>query len=370
MKKGPEKNTRKKAAGYLVVFLSFMFLFTMISRGIYAYQMPRVAIGQASTKSIFHTIRVQGEIEAAREAAVVLMEGVRIREICVKTGEKVEPGRQLLRLDRSDLENIAEGLYEKIRVSEARIAAWKGSVREKSSLMEEEYALAHVQARYNACQQLLKKKGRIESTWNGYITQICVKVGDRTPDSAVILYADVSSNPDKEKNTDDAAAAHRWDFTAELTQEQADVIKAGDIVSLQFQNGRIKEEDRPITTVRKTGGETYEAVAAVTADGLSPGDSGTLEMSSQSGTYACCVPLSAIYSDGNKDYVLLIRDTDTILGTELSVVRKDVIVVDKNESMAALKDDSLGAEDRIVVSSNKTVEPGDKVRLFEEGDQG
>lgn len=352
------KCTRKKAAKYLAAFLLFMLLCTAVSRGIYAYRMPRVEIGQAASKSIFHTMYAEGSIEAAKETAVVLMEGIRIREICVKEGEKVEPDSALLYLDEPDLRNLTEVLNEKIAVAEEKAAALnRSSPADKSSVMEAAYALAHFKEQYAAYQQLLKNKGRIESGLDGYIIDIFVQAGGRTPDSAAMLLADCSDDSNK------------WNFKAALTKEQADAIKPGGTVNLQFQNGRIKEEGCLVSAVRRTEEGTYEAVVTVTETGLSLGETGTLELTSQSGQYACCVPRSAVYSDGSKDYVLLIRETDTILGTELSAVRRDVVILDQNEGTAALQEDSLGAEDLFVVYADRAVSSGSKVRLFEEDDK-
>ena len=80
------------------------------------------------------------------------------------------------------------------------------------------------------------------------------------------------------------------------------------------------------------------------------------------------MPLTALYTDQNKDYVLLIRETNTILGTELSAVKREVTVKDKSDSVAALNEDALGAEDLFIVHTSKAVAPGDKVRLLEEED--
>jgi len=363
------RSTREKAAKNLAVFLLFMLLCTMISRGIYAYRMPRVAVGQASSKTISHTLCVEGSIEPARETAVVLAEGIRIREICVKAGGKVEADTTLLYLDEADLKKQMEGSYEKIRVKEEKIAAMgRSNSADQSSLMEEQYALVHLREQYDAYQKLWKKKGRIESGADGYVTEVLVKAGDRTPDSAAMLLAVGADASAGQGETGHSGVSGQWIFRAELTEEQAGKIQAGDRVRLQFQEGRIQEDHCPVAAVRRTGKGTYEADISVTEKDLSPGEKGTMELTSQSGQYLCCVPLSALYSDGNKSYVLLIRETETILGTELSVVRRDVAVEDRDESTAALADGMLGAEEQFVVYADKEASSGDKVRLFEEED--
>ena len=153
------------------------------------------------------------------------------------------------------------------------------------------------------------------------------------------------------------------------TESQTEYIKVGDMVTLNFQNGKVKEENCQVKAINKTEEETYEAIVEVAETEVSLGETGVLEVTNQTEPYSCCIPLSALYSDNQKDYILLIRETATIMGTELSVVKKEVTIQDKNESEAALEDSSLGEEDRFVVYASKAVAPGDKVRLLEEEDE-
>ena len=55
-----------------------------------------------------------------------------------------------------------------------------------------------------------------------------------------------------------------------------------------------------------------------------------------------------------------------MLGTELTGRRVDVTVEDKNEQYAALKDGVLTPEQKVIQSSDRSVEPGGRIRLAEE----
>lgn len=219
--------------------------------------------------------------------------------------------------------------------------------------MEGKNAIEQLRKQREGFQKLLDSKGKVVSETDGYVTECCVKAGDRTADSAAILLADGSRG---------------WNFRAVLTEEQTQLLSTGDTVTLTFQNGKVKEEDCVISAIRPTEDGTYEAVATASGKDHFLGETGSLERTDKSRQFSCCVPLSALYSDNNKDYVLLMREVDTILGTEWSVVKKEVTVVDQNESDAALEDGSLQEEDEIVVFASKAVAPGDKVRLVESGE--
>ncbi|MCI8918015.1 MAG: hypothetical protein HFH29_04460 [Eubacterium sp.] len=489
------KNARKRAVRYFALFLLFMIVCTVVSRGIYAYQMPRVELGQVTSKNITHAMSIIGSVEAAAETAVVMDSGIRIHKVSVKAGEKVEKGTELLQLDTSDLESLIETIGKQINVMTERIRAIKSSntaqqisadtarqrasedlantsrsqdaavasaqeayakaagelsaypgfekylnemhakdsryqslkkaaekktaeksdkrafvsyakesrlsaktawetgkreleaaaeaqksaldsaVRERedallqarrnvsdaqqsvqtdfSSVMEAENDLTALRRQQKAYQKLLKRKGRIASGLDGYLKEVCVAAGDRTGDGAAFFLADGSEG---------------WNFKALLTQEQAEQIKAGDTVTLEFQNGAVCEEDCIVSAVSKNAEGMYEAVVKTEERGLALGEAGILKITSQAEQYSCCVPLTALYTDQNKDYVLLIRETNTILGTELSAVKREVTVKDKSDSVAALNEDALGAEDLFIVHTSKAVAPGDKVRLLEEED--
>lgn len=455
-----EKN-RKKAVWFFAAFLIIMLLCTIISRGIYAWQMPRIQIGKAEQRSISHTVTADGRIEADKGKAVVVEAGIRIAEVCVTVGEKIQNKTVLLRLDTGDLERLIEETTVQLEAQQQKLAAQKASrnaeeqaaqaARERalqdlentiavqdetvnrawqeysdaeyelstypswesyqemnenadtsaweqgmkqledalaqketalynaeverdkavvqarravedaenkapadeSGITEAEQAVSQLETKLTAYQKLQENDGQVVSSAAGNVGKVCVAAGDRTADSAAVILSDGSEG---------------WNFKAVLSEEQADYVKTGSKVTLKFQNDRLQKENCEVTAVTQKEEGGYEAVVKVTDEALSLGENGKMELTEQSGPYPCCIPLSALYADNDKNYILIVRETETILGTELSVVRQDVTVRDKNEGSAALEDGSLGANDQFVVFSSKEVSSGDKVRLMEEGD--
>ena len=106
------KNYRGKAVKGFVVFLLIMLFCTFVSRSIYAYQMPRVETDKAQRKSISHVVSAEGCVAAVSESAVVVPAGIRIAEVCVRVGEKIEKGTVLFRLDTEYLIADAEALED------------------------------------------------------------------------------------------------------------------------------------------------------------------------------------------------------------------------------------------------------------------
>jgi hypothetical protein len=75
-----------------------------------------------------------------------------------------------------------------------------------------------------------------------------------------------------------------------------------------------------------------------------------------------CIPLKALHREGAKHYVLVVLETDTVLGTETVTQRVDVSIEYKNKQYASLNN-TLVATQKIIVSSNKPIESGDRIKV-------
>lgn len=110
----------------------------------------------------------------------------------------------------------------------------------------------------------------------------------------------------------------------------------------------------------------YRVSFAVTKEMGKLGDVATMKTTKKGEKKKLCVPLSAVHNDGNNNYILLATANQTILGEELKVIKKNVMITDKNETYAAIEADSITEEDQVIVSSTKQIKEGDTVRLSEE----
>ncbi len=80
--------------------------------------------------------------------------------------------------------------------------------------------------------------------------------------------------------------------------------------------------------------------------------------------YEQVIPLSALREDVEGAYCLIITETEQMLGTQQEAKRVPVTVLEKDGVKAAITSE-LGKEDRIIVSSEKFVAGGDRVRIKE-----
>ena len=80
--------------------------------------------------------------------------------------------------------------------------------------------------------------------------------------------------------------------------------------------------------------------------------------------YDQIIPLSALREDANEAYCLIISEEDRMLGTLQTAKRVPVTVLEKDAKSAAITS-TLTNTDQVIVSSEKYVVEGDRVRLKE-----
>lgn len=198
---------------------------------------------------------------------------------------------------------------------------------------------------------LKQEEGKIYAPADGLVTKINILTGEKTTDTTAIMMADLSKG---------------YRFTGQISKEQEKYIGVGDQVTLSDSSGKRKLENLPVESV--TADEEDESVYYVTVqipdDTLELGASATLEFVRKSETYSTCVPLSALHlDDKNQAYVLVTEEYDSIMGAETKARKVSVTVLEKNETNAALSEGAITSQQQIIVSSDKAVDDGSRVRI-------
>ena len=100
-----DKRKKKIGAG-LAFFLVFMWLCTLISKSIYASRLPMVTTCRTDSKYIEHIVEAEGIVEAGSKLPVTVLGGLRVVEVFVQTGDRVEEGDLLFTVDLEDMREI------------------------------------------------------------------------------------------------------------------------------------------------------------------------------------------------------------------------------------------------------------------------
>lgn len=220
-----------------------------------------------------------------------------------------------------------------------------------SSLEINRLELAALWEELSAYRKVLQDNGQVYPEADGIVTKIQVNPGERTPDGAAVVYADLSSP---------------MQFTVSLSKEQKKYVNQGDTAMLSFGSGRGEEYRVDYIAENEMNPAIYEARILLQEGVGMLGQSGTFEVAAQSETYSCCIPIAALHEDANRrKFVYIVSEKSGILGKELAAEAIYVKVLDQNDSYAAIEEGVLSGETELIVSSTEPIEDRTVIRYRE-----
>ena len=220
-----------------------------------------------------------------------------------------------------------------------------------SSLEINRLELSALQSELAAYQQILKAEGRIYPERDGVVTGIRVQPGERVPDGAALVYADLTSP---------------MQFTVSLTKEQKKYVNQGDLAELSLGNAKGEEYEVDYIAENEANPNLYEARILLEEGQGTIGQSGKFTVDVQSDIYQCCVPLSALREDANhRKFVYIVRERSGILGKELAAEAVYVKVLEQNDSYAAIEEGVIDRDTELITDSTEPIEDRTVVRYRE-----
>ena len=200
-----------------------------------------------------------------------------------------------------------------------------------------------------ALQEILDNGGRLLAPAPGTVVRTLER-GDKTKEGedAVIL----------------SSADRGFVFEGKLDKDSARRFSAGDKGELHYKlDGSTQKADVEIHSISTPDESDQVLVTAVLPEGsYSSGMPAQLFMSRKSETYQNCLPLTALRSDSGGDHVFVLRRQSSVLGTEWVIARVDITVKERDSQMMYV-DGALTYSDQVVISSNKIISEGDRVRI-------
>ena len=210
-------------------------------------------------------------------------------------------------------------------------------------------AIGQVQARQNKIESwkgILEDGGRITAEQEGTVLEVMLQSGVRMGTEAVMRYANADSSRI---------------FRTIITQEQKSMVHTGDTVKLSFPGSSEEVGETIDSIVQENGSYTVTiwlepAVAVGRTEGI-------MELTSTSEIYDFVVPRQAVHNDGG-NCVYVLEEKKGILGTELSITSMTVRLLDENEDNAAIADELLTSDMKIVTQSSKELSNGTAVMEY------
>ncbi len=212
-------------------------------------------------------------------------------------------------------------------------------------------AIGQIQAREDKIKlwkQIAEEEGKVRAGQEGTVLEVMLQSGMRMGSEAVIRYADDESG---------------MLFCTVITQEQKSMLHTGDSVHLSFPGSSEEVGETVDSIVQENGAYT---VKIYLEPGVAKGRTeGVMEVTSTSEIYDYVVPVKALHNEGG-NCVYVLEEKDGILGTQITVRSLTVRLLDKNEDYAAIADDLLGADVKIVTESDKELTNGIAVKEWGE----
>ena len=250
-----------------------------------------------------------------------------------------------------------EELYAAGRAVETAQAALEDARRQAEALQKEgeidritcESERSDKEKSRAALQEILDNGGRLLAPAPGTVVRTLER-GDKTKEGedAVIL----------------SSADRGFVFEGKLDKDSARRFSAGDKGELHYKvDGSTQKADVEIHSISTPDESDQVFVTAVLPEGsYTSGMPAQLFLSRKSETYQNCLPLTALRSDSGGDHVFVLRRQSSVLGTEWVIARVDITVKERDSQMMYV-DGALTYSDQVVISSNKIISEGDRVRI-------
>lgn len=120
--------SRKRILKWFWGFLAGMLVLTLVSRGIYANGLPRVSVENPGQMAVEHVVEKAGNVKGSGELAVNVAEGLRVSEVFVVPGERIEEGTALFSLDGEYLMGRVRAQERSIAKLELQVATLEGNL--------------------------------------------------------------------------------------------------------------------------------------------------------------------------------------------------------------------------------------------------
>ncbi len=230
--------------------------------------------------------------------------------------------------------NNSRSLERLLAAKDLRISSLQLTIKEKQQTI-------------SALISLKQNKGKIIAPVDGTIDSILAEAGKKTTaDSSISI------------NTG------HFGITVTIPKEEGEYVCVGNEMILT-QKGKKDTISVNVEGLRYTtdtqGNEIAEISAVMPKGDYFPGSVLGAKITNTSDLYDICLPLEAIRSDFSGTYCLIVSTKDTVLGKELLAVKVPIKILDKDAQTAAVSG-SFSSGDNVIISSNKSISEGDRVR--------
>lgn len=255
--------------------------------------------------------------------------------------DKVETAKRVCESSKLDLE---QAIQQDAKAVEAQTKQTTSIDFRKEAIQLD---LEGKQQLVDKLEKLQENEGKVTALVPGIVYDITLEAGKQ---SGVDHYITISTGG--------------YGLLAIVPKNEGEYVSIGDSMDLTAR-GKEDKIDAKVEGIRFAtdvqGNEQTEITTTMPEGDYIPGATLEVKISNKSDLYNICIPIAAIRQDGFGSYVLKTQPKSTVLGEELLAVRVPITILEKDATMAAI-DASLSRDDNIIISSNKNIVEGNRVR--------
>ena len=406
---------RYKAVSILIYFLLIMVGLTLLSRFSDSLTIPKVKTTNGTRGTIDHEISGEGIIYQNSSKSITLIDGLKINSVDVSEGTSVNEGDTLFTVDMDTLNSLLNSFEKEVndsqlvykravedqqnaeikinkQISDMKEAMDKAendmnnASKEEREQYREEYESkkseynelvnskeesllsykravedaknqenSEVSEKITKLKELKNAGGKVTAPFSGTVIEINVEKGGTTQGGDVLSLSNVES-----ENL----------LTVQISKDNRKSIKVGQKVDVTLNDDSTYITNLKIEAIKvnSDNSDVLDVTVKLPVGEGTIGEYGKMIVPSESKEYDVILPLEAIHQDGNKYYVLVVNDKDTVLGSQKIASKVEVTIADKNYENVAIKDSAIASCDEVIISSNKDIQDGDRIRKDEKNE--
>ena len=389
---------RSMAGKALVVFLALMAALTWSGKMLEEMTIAVVSAAAPQRGSLDKQISASGKLAAAVTLPILVEDSARVMDVSVTAGALVKAGDPLFTMDYTKLMESAKDSVDQAQrtvdwaiadmtaltynrligqidalsaleqtLTDAQADGDAETVRkaqaaydmEKQRLYQDQAArnfasqletLAKAQDELSRLNGLTDANGMrtVLAPADGSVTAVSVSVGAMTQSSgAAMMLADQSGG---------------LSLTVQVSEDSAGELAAGDTARVTVGAADYNIPIRSIT-LSPNSADIYDVSFLLPGDAGTVGQSASMRVQKRTANYDVIIPLNALHSDSDGDFVYVIEQSQSSLGARVTVRRADVFVIDQDSGRAALQTGTISQRDTIAARSDRSIADGDRVRV-------
>lgn len=134
---------RKRVLAGFIVFMGAMWICTLVSKSLYTTRLPVVNTVMPEEKYVEHIVEVEGIVVEGGKQAVSALSGLRVKDLMVHVGDRVEEGDVLFTIDLEDLKEIMDEKQSAINEIQLQVNA----ILENQALAQQRKEIEEARAR-------------------------------------------------------------------------------------------------------------------------------------------------------------------------------------------------------------------------------